>query len=124
MLFQLKKFISAAGFKLDWRVEGDALSDEDWECIAYVGAKIVGPFCKVVGVPRGGIKLARAMEKYVDMRDDRWLFTDDVFTTGKSMHETIAYYGDRSGRPIGFVAFARGPLPAHVKCMWKLGGVR
>ena len=37
------------------------------------------PFSKVVGIPRGGMALAYAMEKYVTPGDHPWMVVDDVF---------------------------------------------
>lgn len=34
-LFQKVDFISHSGKPLDWKLECDALTDKDWECIAY-----------------------------------------------------------------------------------------
>ena len=99
-LFQLGKFTSHAGTELDWKIECDALTDEDWECLA----KMISERCAfgtVYGIPRGGVKLQKALEKYADPKSPFRLVVDDVYTTGKSMRD-VMLPGD-----IGFVVFAR-----------------
>lgn len=99
-LFQHGKFISHAGSELDWKIECDALTDEDWECLALMIAEKT-EFGSVYGIPRGGTKLAKALEKYKNPKSIIHLVVDDVWTTGKSMREVMKP-GD-----LGFVVFAR-----------------
>ena len=99
-LFQLGNFISHAGNELEWKIEADALTDEDWDCLA----KMISERCvfgSVYGIPRGGTKLANALEKYCDPESKTRLVVDDVYTTGKSMREVM------QPNDIGFVVFAR-----------------
>lgn len=86
-LFQWGKFKSTSGLDMDFKIECDALTDDDWECIAQIISNSFG-FKKVYGVPTGGEKLAKALEKFV--KDDPHLpilIVDDVLTTGKSILE-------------------------------------
>jgi hypothetical protein len=99
-LFQLGKFTSHAGNELDWKIECDALTDDDWECLAKMISEKT-QFGKVYGIPRGGTKLANALEKYADPKNPIRLVVDDVWTTGTSMNE-VMQKGD-----MGFVVFAR-----------------
>ena len=99
-LLQLGKFTSHAGKELDFKIECDALTDDDWECIA----KLISDRCKfgkVYGIPSGGVKLQKALEKYVTPNNPYRLVVDDVWTTGESMMEAMEN-GD-----VGFVVFAR-----------------
>ena len=99
-LFQLGNFTSHAGNELDFKIECDALTDQDWDCFA----KLISERCQfgsVYGIPRGGVKLQKALEKYVTPKNPYRLVVDDVYTTGKSMREAMNK-GD-----IGFVVFAR-----------------
>ena len=99
-LFQLGKFTSHAGNELDWKIECDALTDQDWDCLA----KMISQRCEfgsVYGIPKGGVKLQKALEKYITPKNPYRLVVDDVYTTGKSMLEAMNK-GD-----IGFVVFAR-----------------
>ena len=71
-LFQLGKFTSHAGKSLEWKIECDALTDEDWECLAkMISDRIM--FHEVVGIPRGGNKLASIKSK--------WDFKDGIIPT-------------------------------------------
>lgn len=109
-LFIKKNFISAAGLALTWKIECDALTPDDWYAIAAICAPSLPSFGRVVAVPKGGKLLAAEFEKFVKQNEQRILVVDDVWTTGSSM----AKIGIGFDKWIGFVAFARGELPAHV----------
>ena len=88
-LFQQQKFTSHAGIPMTWKIEMDAISDKEWDCLA---AMIMDyqkePFSKVVGIPRGGVKLQNALQKYSEREPKHpWLVVDDVYTTGTSFRE-------------------------------------
>lgn len=121
-LFERKHFISHAGLPLEWKVECDALTDDDWETLALM----ISERCKfsyVEGIPRGGMKLANALQKYcyrsLQSRDFPLLIVDDVCTTGKSLEV------QRGGRKdvIGFVVFSRNRnlLPNWCGALWVSG---
>lgn len=98
LLFQDGDFVSHAGLPLAWKIECDAITDDEWRCLAKM---IMGyqtkPFSKVVGIPRGGKKLEDALQPYCDTRtfNDHIgdivnypvLIVDDVYTTGTSFRE-------------------------------------
>jgi hypothetical protein len=109
-LFRRGEFTGAAGQVLPFKIECDSLTPADWECIAYVGSQMLRPFGRVIGVPRGGLALASAMRAYVTPGSLTPLVVDDVWTTGKSMCAAAP-----PGPWLGFVAFARGPLPKSVQ---------
>ncbi len=115
MLFVNKPFTSAAGLRLNWKVECDELTIEDWEAIAYM----VGPclnFQRVEGVPTGGLALAEALKPYEYSEGEGLLIVDDVLTTGMSMER------HRDGRDArGLVLFARTLCPSWVSSVWSLG---
>ena len=99
-LFQYGDFVSHAGKELKWKIECDALTDDDWDCLAQIVADRCN-FGSVYGIPRGGVKFAQALEKYKKPTNPFRLVVDDVYTTGKSMREAMLP-GD-----FGFVVFAR-----------------
>lgn len=110
-LFQKMDFTSHSGKRLDWKIECDALTDADIETLAFIISKRY-KFCKVNGIPRGGLKLEKALLKYRDKRSDTFLIVDDVLTTGKSMEVKKKEIGGRFPRNIqGAVLFARGKCP-------------
>ena len=62
------------------------ISDDEWECIATMIMERTRPFRKAVGIPRGGIKLAKLLDKYsTRYYRDPVCIVDDVLTTGNSM---------------------------------------
>lgn len=63
-------------------------------------------FRQVAGAPRGGLRLAAALEKYVSPDVFRSLIVDDVLTTGKSMQEMREKL--LWTNTCGYVIFARG----------------
>ena len=123
-LFKNENFVSAAGLNLNYKIECDALTDEDLEAIAAIVAPQLKPFWCVVGVPTGGARMVKFFEKY---RTLEWygenfsaLIVDDVWTTGKSLLE----FKDREGWEgsknwHGFVIFNRNvnPLPENIKSL-------
>jgi len=98
-----------------FKIDCDALSDEDIRALALLIADRVA-FSEVVGVPRGGLRLAEALECFaIPMNEPVLLIVDDVLTTGGSMEAW------RAGRDaIGFVIFARGDCPSWVKALFTL----
>ena len=88
-LFQKQKFTSHAGIPMEWKIEMDAVSDKEWDCLASMIMDYQKePFSKVVGIPRGGVKLQNALHKYSSIAPcNPWLVVDDVYTTGTSFRE-------------------------------------
>lgn len=113
-LFQLGNFKLASGEVSMWKIECDALTEDDWDCLAAMAAKIVPYFGSVVGVPQGGLPFAKALRMYVTAGPR--LVVDDVFTTGGSLRK-IMQDGD-----LAVVAFARNPPPPWLCVVWQLSG--
>jgi hypothetical protein len=108
MLFKPGDFTSTAGKLLSGKIECDAFDDEDWEWCADI-IRQTTTFNSVIGVPRGGLKLAKALEKYADPKSYWELVVDDVYTTGKSI---TPYFKKNS---LGFVVFNRGrDIPSKI----------
>ncbi|RPF76134.1 MAG: hypothetical protein CBE14_002845 [Rickettsiales bacterium TMED254] len=88
-LFQRGEFKSHAGLSLKWKIECDALTFEDWECLALMMIERGGPCRGAYGIPRGGLPLAEVINmnhSTKDPKDPLWI-VDDVYTTGKSFVE-------------------------------------
>ena len=83
-LFNKKDFISHSGNSLDWKVECDALTDADWDTLAYLASKLY-EFRIVYGIPSGGLKFSKALAKYKNPNSKNILIVDDVYTTGNSI---------------------------------------
>jgi hypothetical protein len=120
-LFQIGQFVGHSGDLLDWKVECDALTDDDWDCLAMLASMMLPAFGPVEGVPPtsdgidNGARFAAALRKF-SAPITRLLIADDVFTTGRSLE------AQRAGRPaIGVVAFSRSPdYPRWVTSVWTL----
>lgn len=133
-LIQKGEFTSAAGLNLLWKIECDALTDQDWEAIADVMVPYVKSFRAAFGVPTGGCKLAHYMQKYADPLSSNVLLTDDVWTTGTSMRKFAAEQVTHDSPGLqdhqqegvlwrvqqwhGLVVFARGKVPWNVVSMF------
>ena len=120
-LFVKEDFISHAGNPLTWKIECDALSDDDWACIAHmIVEREMRPFSKVIGIPRGGKKLEEALQPYAGPSGIYpVLVVDDVWTTGTSFAEfieiqTIKQELDECGW-FGWAVFARNFIPTESK---------
>lgn len=111
-LFVLGDFTMHSGDIGHWKIECDALTDADIECLAYMLSERLPRFGWVRGIPRGGLRLAAAMEQYVT--HGPVLVVDDVLTTGASMEEA------RTESSIGAVIFARGECPSWITPLFSL----
>ena len=123
-LFMNGWFESSSGKRLDWKVECDALTDEDIECIASrIGATYV--FSKVVPVLTGGARLAKALENHCLHSSDNILVVDDVLTTGRSIKRVMKRTRNKykTKEVFGVVIFDRSfePLPPDVDALWMIG---
>lgn len=115
-LFQRKDFVMHSGDIAHYKIECDALTDEDIETLAWLIAQ-KGKFSDVYGVPKGGSRLARALQKYVSFEGPP-LIVDDVLTTGNSMEESkIKLHWSNA---IGVVIFARKSCPGWIKPIFEM----
>lgn len=119
-LFQRGDFTLASGQRSCFKIECDALTDEDWSTLALMLAERLPEFHEVVGVPRGGLPLADALREHRTLdKDGPLLVVDDVWTTGGSMRRfTENYHPDLEW--IAAVAFARNPVPGWVTALWSV----
>ncbi len=86
-LFELGDFTSHSGKLLHWKIECESLTDDDWDCLAFM-IQEKQEFQEVIGIPRGGIPLAEALDKYKTFNMSApLLIVDDVLTTGNSFLE-------------------------------------
>lgn len=119
-LFQLGRFRLHSGEHVRWKIECDALTEDDLAALALMLKERVQPFGSVIGVPGGGFPLAKALRKY--RTAGPLLIVDDVLTTGASMeevrHATIP--GWHGATAIGAVLFARGPCPEWITPVFTL----
>lgn len=120
-LFQLGQFKLHSGAESRWKIDCDALTDEDLDAIALMLAERLPSFSKVEGIPRGGLRLAKAMERYCSLfPDDRLLVVDDVCTTGSSFRKFESDNGGQFPHVAGACIFARGPCPSWVMPLFTL----
>lgn len=119
-LFQRGSFTLASGAASDFKIECDALTDEDWRTLAYLLAQRLPVFGRVEGVPRGGLRLAEAMRPFQIPTSGNICVVDDVWTTGGSWHR----FAEQIDAPtFGAVVFARGPLPDNVTALFQMASV-
>ena len=114
-LFIREDFISHAGLPLTWKVECDALTDNDYEALAKIVSEKL-TFRDVKGIPRGGIPFEKALKPYcTNDENDPLIIAADVYTTGTSMREV---YEEEA---IGIVVFARNEITDDwIKAIWQL----
>ena len=118
-LFINKPFTSHSGEKLDFKIECDSLTDEDIKTLSILIAKNF-EFSEVIGIPSGGERLAKELEKY-KKKYGLILIVDDVLTTGKSMKEmSDKLYSEGKRNITGVVIFARGPCPWWVTPIFQM----
>ena len=122
-LFQSVNFKSHSGLNLTWKIEMDALTEQDWFTIKKMIMEITPPFREAVGIPRGGVKLGDLLNEHATGKEgDPICIVDDVLTTGGSMEYFLTQY-QRNRRPftaIGWVVFARTQCPPWVKALFQM----
>ena len=122
-LFQSVNFKSHSGLNLTWKIEMDALSEQDWFTIKKMIMEITPPFREAVGIPRGGVKLGDLLNEHATGKEGAPIcIVDDVLTTGGSMEYFLTQY-QRNRRPftaIGWVVFARTQCPPWVKALFQM----
>ena len=121
-LFQKIDFTSHAGLDLTWKIEMDALTRDEWECIAHMIIELSPPFKEAIGIPRGGVKLGKLLNLHgTGKREDPICIVDDVLTTGGSMNEFKQKRHWRNpSKYIGWVVFARNKPPSWVKALFQM----
>lgn len=100
-------FQSHSKFQLPWKIDCDDLTDNDIEAIAKL-IQWKFAFGGVYGIPQGGLRLQKALEKYTTS-EYPLLIVDDVLTTGNSMNEAKLKLATPNA--IGVVIFSRGICP-------------
>lgn len=117
-LFEKKTFKMHSGDIGHWKIECDALTDEDLDTLAsMIASKII--FSRVIGIPEGGLRIAKALEKYISGKG--WcLIVDDVLTTGNSMKEARNHCMEDMNNVMGIVLFSRGQCPPWVLPVFQL----
>ena len=114
-LFQQGTFQLHSGEVSRWKIDCDALTDNDISTLARMIHEHV-VFGYVEWVSGGGERLGKAMLKWRNVYSSTLLIVDDVLTTGGSMEV------QRAGRKaVGVVIFARGVCPAWVKPLFAMG---
>ena len=121
-LFQKVNFKSHAGLDLTWKIEMDALSRDEWECIAEMIIELSVPFKEAVGIPRGGTILGNLLNQHgTGKREHPICIVDDVLTTGGSMNEFKRKRQWRNPTDyIGWVVFARSEPPDWVNVLFQM----
>lgn len=123
-LFNTGVFTLHSGERSEYKIDCDALSDEDIKTLAYLARHFyLPPYGYVASVPTGGLRLGAEMAQWADPdRSDTLLVVDDVLTTGQSITETLKEFLSIAYRPyMGLVIFDRsseGEKPLWVRALF------
>lgn len=120
-LFQKINFISHAGLPLTWKIECDAISPDEWVALAHIIREFEPRNWRAaVGIPRGGVALGKALDKYGTQNiDDPVLVVDDVYTTGKSFRDYVAENYPNE-EVLQWCVFARKPTENAVNALFTM----
>jgi len=120
-LVQLGDHKLNAGKRSCYKLVCDQFIADNVEALAWMLRQLAGPYGSVAGIPRGGLSLAAAMEKYRDRSLERTLLlVDDVITTGGSLNRERERLAGQYDHIIGVAVFSRGPLPSWVSAMFEM----
>lgn len=123
-LFQAGDFKLRSGRQSPFKIECDALTPEDWAGLAAMGNAILRQrgivFGRTMAVPRGGIPLAEAMNKYATPGSPTILVCEDVWTTGGSVSRFIDKEGLAFDSYAILVAFCRGMMHGNSHAILRL----
>jgi orotate phosphoribosyltransferase len=118
-LFQTGEFTLHSGDTSTFKIDCDALTDEDLATVAQLLAdRLRYPFGHAEGIPRGGTRLAEAMQAHATLGGT--LLVDDVWTTGKTLYQAYRKIQEKHGHqwfmansPLvqAAVIFSRNPTP-------------
>lgn len=117
-LFCRGAFTLHSGATSTFLINCEALTDEALAALADHAATLLPPFRVAVGIPRGGLRFAAALDPYASGKGPL-LLVDDVLTTGGSMEEARDDFAEES---IGVVIFARGSCPDWITPLFTMGG--
>jgi hypoxanthine phosphoribosyltransferase len=120
-IFKWGEFRAHSGSILPFKIDCDTLNRADIACIAnYIASK--NSFNVAKGIPRGGVQLAKALEKYADIKKTPFtvLIVDDVLTTGTSMEQEKAKLAQlvHPEDVVGWVIFARANPPEWINAVF------
>lgn len=110
-LFQFGWFVSHSKFQLPWKLDFSKLADDDWDALASIVAGKFS-FSAAYGIPRGGTKFARALDKHCTPGYPI-VIVDDVLTASRSFIHARSALGNPEG-VFGVVVAARGRCPNWV----------
>ena len=123
-LFQKIEFTSHAGLDLKWKIEMDALSHGEWECITQMIMELSPPFREAIGIPRGGSVLGKLLNQHgTGKEEDPICIVDDVLTTGMSMdtyREEMDIERWQKSCALGWVVFARIKTPKWITALFQM----
>ena len=119
-LFQKIDFKSHSGLDLTWKIEMDALTPKEWDCISHMIRELSPPFREAIGIPRGGNVLGKLMNRHgTGKKEDPICIVDDVLTTGGSMVE-CAETEFKGENVIGWVVFSRSHMPDWIYALFRM----
>lgn len=114
-LFQLGDFTLHSGEHSNFKIDCDALTDDDLATLAAIAHPLLPKYSSVIGVPQGGLRFADALRKYAVGENYEAILADDVFTTGTSLREYR-----QNGSQVAVVIFARDLTPWWVEAIFDL----
>lgn len=120
-LFNAGEYKLHSGLVTPFKIDADALTNNDIHALAVLIADRI-PYTSAYGVPRGGVRLARALNTlpHTEPEVANYLIVDDVLTTGESITTYRRTHFGSDFKVNGLVIFARGECPDWVTPLFQV----
>lgn len=116
-LFSFGYYVLHSGAHTDFKINCEVLGFPEIKALAWQARQLLPAYRAAVGIPTGGLALAKELDFFKVPTADVTLIVDDVVTTGASFEQ---FRREIKGPTIGFAIFNRGNCPDWVTTLFTM----